>query len=136
MIERLRLVPHPEGGWYRETWRAPSLGGERAVGTAIYFLLEAGQRSHWHRIDGHEIWLWHEGDPLELETAVGKTGPVDRVVLGVDGAYQAIVPASAWQQARPLDGQAGYSLVSCIVAPGFTFDGFELADDDWSPGGA
>ncbi len=75
LIETLRLVPHPEGGWYRETWRAPAETGERAAATAILFLLEAHQRSHWHRVDAVEMWLWHAGDPLLLSLAGGEDWP-------------------------------------------------------------
>ena len=84
IIERLGLQPHPEGGWYRETWRAEAADGERAGGTAIHFLLEAGQRSHWHKVDAAEIWLFHSGDPLRLSLAESEAGPVRSVVLGSD----------------------------------------------------
>ena len=82
IIEELRLSPHPEGGWYRETWRAPAGPEERAQATAIHFLLEAHQRSHWHRVDAAEIWLWHAGDPLLLSLSVADEGPVRDVRLG------------------------------------------------------
>ena len=140
IIERLHLAPHPEGGWYSETWRAPAGEGERAEATAIYFLLEAGQRSHWHRVDAHEIWLWHGGDALTLSSAPGEAGPVTRRLLGPDlGADQhpqLVIPKGDWQAAEPLAGAInGYSLVSCIVAPGFEFSGFELAEEGWAPKG-
>ena len=138
LIERLALQPHPEGGWYRETWRAPAPPEERAAATAIHFLLETGQRSHWHRVDASEIWLWHAGDPLALRTARGDAGPVETAMLGPDladgHALQHIVPPDRWQAAEPVAGAAGYVLVSCIVAPGFEFSGFTLAAEGWEPG--
>ncbi len=140
IIERLGLQPHPEGGWYRETWRAPCKAGQRAEATAIHFLLEAHQRSHWHRVrDASEIWLWHAGSPLTLAIAPGDTGPVAQTLLGADilagQAPQAIVPAGAWQAAWPVaPSEPGWSLVSCVVAPAFEFSAFELAAPDWEPG--
>jgi hypothetical protein len=128
IIAALNLQPHPEGGWYAETYRdAPGSDG-RARSTAIYFLLKAGERSHWHRVDAAEIWLWHAGAPLKL--GVEK----DSVTLGPDLAAgqrpQAVVPSNAWQAAEPL---GDWTLVSCIVAPGFEFSGFELAPPGWRP---
>ena len=138
LIEALRLVPHPEGGWYRETWRAPAAEGERAGATAILFLLEAHQRSHWHRVDATEVWLWHAGDPLLLSLAVGDEGPLREVRLGpdvlADDSPQYVIAPDEWQAAAALPGRAGYSLVSCIVTPGFEFAGFTLAPPDWRPG--
>lgn len=133
MIATLQMRPHPEGGHYVETWRgAPGPDG-RAAGTAIYFLLRAGERSHWHRVDAAEIWLFHLGDPLQLSISDGK-GAVSTHVLGCDLAGgerpQLVVPAGAWQSAEPT---GTFSLVSCVVAPGFEFAGFELADPDWHP---
>jgi predicted cupin superfamily sugar epimerase len=139
LIDRLGLQPHPEGGWYAETWRAPAAEGERAASTAIHFLLEAGQSSHWHRVDAAEIWLWHAGDPVLLSLSADDTGPAETVILGGDvlaGQYvQQVIPPHWWQAARPAGGPAGYALVSCVVAPGFEFDGFELAPAGWGPGG-
>jgi len=139
IIERLQLQPHPEGGWFRETWRAPATVGERAIATAIHFLLEAGQHSHWHTVDAAEIWLFHAGDPLGLSLAESDAGPVRRMVLGNDPlvghAVQHVVVPGEWQAAEPLPGgREGYSLVSCIVAPGFEFSGFTLAPEGWAPG--
>ncbi len=135
IIARLDLAPHPEGGWYRETWRAPAAEGERASATAIWFLLDAGQRSHWHRVDAAEIWLWHAGAPLSLSTAPDDAGPVSIVRLGGDvlngEVPQHVIPAGAWQAA---EADAGWALVSCVVSPGFSFDGFELAAPGWMPG--
>jgi predicted cupin superfamily sugar epimerase len=140
LIEKLALAPHPEGGWYRETWRADAADGARSGGTAIHFLLEAGQRSHWHTVDAAEIWLFHSGDPLRLSLAESEAGPVRSVVLGSDvlagHAVQYVVRPGEWQAAEPAPvGAAGYSLVSCVVVPGFDFAGFTLAPKGWSPGG-
>jgi hypothetical protein len=145
LIEQLRLSPHPEGGWYRETWRgsgrADAAAGGRAGGTAIVFLLKAGEASHWHRVDADELWLWQGGDALELRIADGDAGPVETLRLGGDVAagehLQGLVPTGAWQAARPAPGgTAGYCLVSCVVVPGFEFAGFELAAPGWEPGQA
>jgi predicted cupin superfamily sugar epimerase len=128
IIGKLGLQPHPEGGWYRQTWVGPEVGG-RASGTAILFLLQAGERSHWHRVDADEIWLWHAGAPLVLgmglETAAEvRLGPD---VLGGE-VVQAVVPAGWWQAARSV---GDWTLVSCTVSPGFRFEGFELAAPGW-----
>lgn len=133
IIERLGLQPHPEGGWYAETWRAAAAPGARASATAIHFLLEAHQRSHWHRVDAAELWLWHAGAPLALAIAADDA-PVRRVTLGghvlAGEVPQALVPAGHWQAAAPL---GGWTLVSCVVSPGFEFAGFELAEPGWQP---
>ncbi|MBL3559523.1 cupin domain-containing protein [Rhodovulum sulfidophilum] len=132
IIATLGLAPHPEGGWYRETWVAPAGPGGRPSGTAIYYLLTEGQRSHWHRVDADEIWLYHAGDPLELSLAATAAGPARELVLGPDLAAgarpQAVVPAGQWQAARPL---GAWTLVSCTVSPGFRFEGFEMAPPDF-----
>jgi predicted cupin superfamily sugar epimerase len=128
IIERLDMQPHPEGGHYVETWRGPTGSDGRATATAIYFVLQAGERSHWHRVDASEVWLHHAGAPLLL-----LVGDVEhRLGSDLDGGEvsQAIVPAGAWQAAESL---GTWSLVSCVVAPGFEFDGFELAPPDWTP---
>lgn len=134
LIERLSLRPHPEGGRYAESWRAPTDGDERPAGTAIYFLLQAGETSHWHRIDAAEIWHYYAGSPLELQTAASEAGPIETICLGSDvvGGQrpQAVVPAGAWQAARSL---GDWTLVGCTVTPGFRFEGFELAPPGWSP---
>jgi len=126
LIRLLDLKPHPEGGHFRETFRD-------AASTAIYFLLARGERSHWHRIDAVEVWHWHAGAPLALEIAPeGKQ--VERVILGCDLAAgerpQAVVPAHAWQAADTL---GDWTLCGCTVAPGFDFNGFELAPKGWTP---
>lgn len=135
IIERLGLKPHPEGGWYGETWRADAEPGERPSATAIHFLLEAGQRSHWHKVDANEIWLWHAGSPIALSIAPDDATPATRHLLGGDvlagEAPQVRVPEGHWQAAEPL---GGWALVSCVVSPGFDFAGFELAPPDWAPG--
>lgn len=135
LIERLGLTPHPEGGWYKETWRSQSLDpGARSPGTAILFLLEQGQKSHWHRVDADELWLWHAGSPLDLMIADAADANPVTIALGGDvlGGYQpqARVPTNRWQAA---DAYRGWALVSCIVVPGFDFAGFELAPLGWSP---
>jgi predicted cupin superfamily sugar epimerase len=128
IIARLGLQPHPEGGWYRQTWAGPEVAG-RASGTAILFLLKAGERSHWHRVDADEIWLWHAGAPLLLSMGV-KEATEHRLgpdVLGSE-VVQAAVPAGWWQAAR---STGDWTLVSCTVSPGFRFEGFELAPPGW-----
>jgi predicted cupin superfamily sugar epimerase len=127
-IESLGLQPHPEGGHYAETWRGPDRGDGRATGTAIYFLLLAGERSHWHRVDADEIWLYHLGAPLRLSIA-GTDVDVHEQLLDPDHP-QVRVPAGAWQSAEPT---GEFTLVSCIVVPGFDFAGFELAPPGWEP---
>ncbi|WP_282168149.1 cupin domain-containing protein [Ruegeria atlantica] len=126
IIDHLKLEQHPEGGWFRETWRADNAG--RATGTCIYFLLAAGESSHWHRVDATEIWLYHSGAPLILSLSATDDGPATDHILGPDlsqGAPQLIVPENHWQAARTT---GDYTLVSCTVSPGFQFDGFELAE--------
>ena len=131
----LGLSPHPEGGAYVETWRAPSGPGERPAGTAIYFLLRDGEVSRWHRVDAAETWHFYAGAPLELRVA-GEDGQAVHHRLGIDLAAgerpQAVVPAGAWQAARSL---GTWTLVGCTVAPGFEFGGFEMAPEGWEPAG-
>jgi predicted cupin superfamily sugar epimerase len=126
LIETLALQPHPEGGWYRQTW--VSEGPGRPSGTAILFLLAAGERSHWHRVDAVEIWHFHAGAPLVLSVAAEAAGPAQDIRLGPDvlagDAPQAIVPAGHWQAARTT---GAFTLVGCTVSPGFRFAGFTLA---------
>jgi predicted cupin superfamily sugar epimerase len=127
-VTRWRLEPHPEGGFFRETYRSPlttlppGWPGERALATAILYLLPAGQRSAWHRVRGDELWLWQGGAPMHL-----RIGDQSRLV-GPDPAAgqepQVLVPAGAWQSATPGDG--AWSLVACLVTPGFDFADFEL----------
>ena len=135
IVDALGMREHPEGGWYAETWRAeaPS-GGGRPSGSAILFLLAAGHRSHWHRLDADEVWQYSGGDAVELlvwaegdaAVTVHRLGPVD----GGRADVQAVVRAGAWQSAASL---GAWTLVGCIVTPAFDFNGFELAAPDWAP---
>lgn len=137
IIELLKLEPHPEGGFFRETFRDPigfpSGDATRAASTAIYFLLKGGQTSRWHKVDAVEIWHHYLGAPLELGIAPER-GPARKLVLGPalqSGEHpQAIVPRDHWQQARSL---GEFTLVGCTVAPGFEFSSFTLAPDGFSP---
>lgn len=135
LIRLLDLQPHPEGGWYRETWRAETLVDGRATATAILFLLEQGQRSHWHRVDATELWLFHVGSSLRLDTTPSDAGSIASARLGTDIASgeqpQIRIAAGEWQSA---EADSGWALVSCIVSPGFEFAGFSLAPPGWSPG--
>jgi predicted cupin superfamily sugar epimerase len=135
IVGRLDLRPHPEGGWYRETWRDPA-----GSGSSIYYLLAGGRPGAWHRVLGRtEMWHFHAGDPLRLEVATD--GAADRppahpdaavciraVTLGTDlaggHAPQAVVPPDHWQRAEAL---GAWTLVGCTVAPAFSFEAFELA---------
>ena len=133
IIDRLALMPHPEGGHFRETYRHEPADGGRGATTAIYYLLKAGEVSHWHRIDAVEIWHWYAGGPLVL--SISENGhDAEALHLGPALAQgqrpQAVVPAGAWQAAESL---GAWSLVGCTVAPAFEFDGFELAPPDWRP---
>ncbi|MGK6322474.1 cupin domain-containing protein [Sphingomonas sp. DT-51] len=129
LIRQLDLRPHPEGGHYRETLRLPDGPDGRSRMTAILFLLGAGERSHWHRVDAAELWLWHAGSPLTL--TIDREAPVRLGAAVASGELpQVLVPAGAWQAAEAADG---WALVSCVVAPGFDFAGFELAAPGWSP---
>jgi uncharacterized protein len=132
MIAQLALAPHPEGGWFRETFRDAAGHEGRAHSTAILFLLKAGEVSHWHRVDAVEMWHWYAGAPLLLEIA--EEDARRDVTLGPDvlgGQHpQGMVPADAWQSARSL---GAWTLVGCTVAPGFDFAGFELAPKGWEP---
>lgn len=134
IIALLELQPHPEGGHFRETWRAAAAPGERAAGTAIYYLLQAGEISRWHRVDADEIWHWYAGSPLALSLSPDGRSP-ETVHLGPDLASgerpQLLVPAGAWQSATSL---GPWTLVGCTVSPGFMFEGFELAPEGWRPG--
>jgi len=126
IIQKLGLQPHPEGGYYRQTWVAENEG--RATGTCIYFLLKAGESSHWHKVDAVEIWHYYAGAPLILSIADNDAGPVrDHTLspdLSADHMPQAIVYKDQWQAARTT---GDWTLVGCTVSPGFQFDGFTLA---------
>ena len=129
LIRELSLRPHPEGGYFRETHRSDERvraeQGERAAVTAILYLLPAGERSRRHRVHSDEVWMHHQGDGLQL--SIEKPEGTQVVVLGDGGEFQAVVPASCWQEAEPLPGPAGFVLVGCVVAPGFEFQDFELS---------
>lgn len=133
VIAALGLAPHPEGGFFRETFRADAPSGGRGASTAIYYLLRAGETSRWHRIDAVEIWHWYAGAPLLLSLS-GDGKRCDRLRLGgavtADERPQAVVPAQAWQSAVSL---GAWTLVGCTVAPAFEFAGFELAPAGWEP---
>lgn len=134
VVASLGLKPHPEGGWYAETFRD---GGDgRAASTAIYYLLERGQSSAWHRVkDAAEVWHHYAGAPLKLSLAPFEGGGPQELVLGSDLAAgqrpQAVCPAGCWQSAVSL---GDWSLMGCTVAPGFDFASFELAPEGWAPG--
>ena len=128
IVERLGLQPHPEGGFYRETFRAPGPDGGRGASTAIYYLLREGDVSAWHRVvDADEVWHHYAGASLELTlSADGRERRSVRLGTGLAAGErpQAVVPAGVWQAARPL---GGWVLVGCTVAPAFEFAGFEMA---------
>ena len=127
VIRLLNLEAHPEGGYYRETFRDSTRVAERSASTAIYFLLKRGEISRWHRIDAVEVWHWYAGAPLRLQIRDAE-GPIEAVLLGnnllKNERPQSVVPAHAWQTAESM---GDWTLVGCTVAPGFEFAGFELA---------
>lgn len=133
IIARLGLAAHPEGGWFRETFRDAPAGG-RGHSTAIYFLLKRGERSHWHRVkDAAEVWHFYAGGPLRLSLWNGRDSVEDHILGPAieDGAHpQCVVPAGWWQTAEPL---GDFTLAGCTVAPGFDFTAFELAAPGWTP---
>ncbi|MAL79397.1 MAG: cupin [Sneathiella sp.] len=137
IIAALGMSPHPEGGHFVETFRddLTQPGQTRSLSTAIYYLLQAGERSHWHRVDAVEIWHYHAGAPLSLAIAADDTAEGEENTLGPDilaGARpQIIVPRGSWQSACTL---GDWTLVGCTVAPGFEFSGFEMAPEGWAPG--
>ncbi|HEX5025965.1 MAG TPA: cupin domain-containing protein [Agriterribacter sp.] len=133
LVQKLQLRSHPEGGYFAETYRSSEImltheGKSRNISTAIYFLLEDENKSHFHRIQSDELWFFHQGEPLEIVTL--QNGTASSIILGnniENGEIpQAIIPANIWFAARVKNGM-GYSLVSCTVAPGFDFLDFELA---------
>lgn len=133
LIRALELQPHPEGGCYQETYRAPAEEGQRSSVTAIYYLLRAGERSHWHRVDATEIWHWYAGAPLALHISPdGRRSETHH--LGNDFSNgqrpQVVLDPHVWQSAESL---GDWTLVGCTVAPGFEFSGFELAPEGWTP---
>ena len=126
IIETLALLPHPEGGFYRQTWSGEEV--PRASGTCIYFLLTDRQKSHWHKVDAVEIWHFYAGDPVVLRTSTTEAGPSKALILGPDLTSgqrpQGVVDKDDWQSAQTT---GDWSLVGCTVSPGFLFEGFELA---------
>jgi uncharacterized protein len=138
LIRSLDLQAHPEGGFYRETWRSEltlpkstlpaGYSGDRSAGTAILFLLPTGHSSRWHRVKSAELWFHQAGDPLALTIAQSIEPEPEPIYLGRDCCFQAVVPPNWWQKAKPVDGAAGYALVACVVVPGFDFADFELID--------
>lgn len=132
LIQRLGLEPHPEGGWYRETWRHAPPDGGRGAGTAIYFLLREGETSTWHRVDATEVWHFYLGAALELEVVEAGAGRRERLGPDLEAGErpQRVVPAGAWQRARSL---GAFTLVGCTVSPAFDFAGFELAPHGFDP---
>ena len=132
VVARLGLVPHPEGGWFRETWRGGPGPDGRSVGTAIYFAVAAGSPSTLHRVDAVELFHWYAGDPVD-QLVVDAEGVADLRRIGpdlvADELPQAIVPAGAWQGLEVV-GDRGWCLLGCTVSPGFEFEGFQLASPD------
>ena len=128
IIKSLKLKPHPEGGWYKQTWKSEDTLSGRASRTSIYFLLKAGEVSHWHKIDSVEIWHYYDGSPLILRTAIDENCPVKTQILSPDlnksHAPQILVNKNLWQSAETT---GDYTLVGCTVSPGFEFSKFILA---------
>lgn len=134
LIETLGMQPHPEGGWYAETWRDTPADGSRGTITQIFYLLEVGDLSAWHRVtDATEIWHWHAGAPLAL-TLSSNGHDAEAHTMGGDVLAgqkpHVVVPANWWQTAESL---GHWTLVGCTVAPAFEFSGFEMAPAGWRP---
>lgn len=133
VIRALELQPHPEGGHYRETWRDRPDTGDRGSGTAILFLLRDDELSDWHRVDADELWIWQAGAHLVLTTSPDGHDAEARHLgpdLGMRQSLQLLVPRGHWQTAVSL---GRWTLVSCVVAPAFRFEGFEMAPPGWRP---
>ena len=133
IINYLKLTEHPEGGWFKETFQSKETSNGRSNASLIYYLLKENENSHWHRVtDADEIWLWHLGDPLLLSYSDERS--TQEITLGPDlnnnEKLQAVIPKSIWQKAK---SNGAWSLVSCVVAPAFSFDGFEMAKKGWEP---
>ena len=133
IINYLKLTEHPEGGWFKETFQSKETSNGRSNLSMIYYLLKENENSHWHRVtDADEIWLWHLGDPLLLSYSDERS--TNEITLGPDlnnnEKLQAVIPKSIWQKAK---SNGEWSLVSCVVAPAFSFDGFEMAKKGWEP---
>jgi predicted cupin superfamily sugar epimerase len=133
IIRLLGMKPHPEGGHYVETFRDSKMPVGRAASTAIYFLLRRGERSHWHKVDAAEAWHFYAGDALRLRLSRYGQGTDIRVLgpnLLTGERPQIVVPAGVWQSAESL---GDWTLVGCTVAPGFRFEGLEMAPKGWEP---
>ena len=131
VIAALDLAAHPEGGCYRETWRDQPAGGGRGAGTSIHFLLRGEDTNQWHRVDAAELWIWQAGAPLRLSTSADGSGQRDQVLgadLGAGQMTHGVVPPGLWQKAACL---GAWTLVCCVVAPAFQFEGFEIAPPGW-----
>ena len=133
IINYLKLTEHPEGGWFKETFQSKETSNGRSNTSLIYYLLKENENSHWHRVtDADEIWLWHLGDPLLLSYSDERS--TKEITLGPDlnknEKLQVVIPKSIWQKAK---SKGAWSLVSCVVAPAFSFDGFEMAKKEWEP---
>ena len=134
LIKSLELIQHPEGGWFKETYTSEMTSSGRSIMSMIYYLLKKDEVSRWHRVnDADELWLWHLGDPLLLSYADNKSVN-KKIKLGPNltngQKLQAVIPKSIWQSAQ---STGEWSLVSCVVAPAFTFNGFEMAKKGWEP---
>jgi uncharacterized protein len=132
VIATLRMERHPEGGWYVETFQDEGDEEGRPHSSAIYYLLEAGDVSHWHRVDAVEIWHFYAGAALHLRVSDGEHVTEHRLgsQIAKGDRPQVVVPRHAWQFA---ESTGAWTLVGCTVAPGFRFSGFELAAPDWAP---
>ncbi len=141
LIEELQLLSHPEGGYYREMYRSPDqlaqnalpspYSGDRAVVTSIYFLLKKGEKSRYHRLASDELWFFHAGNPVTIYL-LPENGKLASVTLGNHPApLQALIPKNTWFAAVPREDVFDFTLVSCVVAPGFSFEDFELADSQF-----
>ena len=132
IIAKFGLVPHPEGGHYRETYRAPATRNQRSAISLIYYLLKSGEVSAWHKVDAVEIWHYYAGDTLRIQISPDGVQTDDKW-LGTDSGAepQVVIPAGAWQTAHP---EGRWTLVGCTVAPAFEFEGFRLAPPGWQPG--
>lgn len=134
IVALLGLEPHPEGGFYAQTF-ADAASGERPYSTAIYYLLEGGTAGRWHRVDSAEVWHYYAGAPLRLTVAPDGQTTEDKVLgpdLGAGQRPQVVIPRGQWQAAESL---GEWTLVGCTVAPGFDFAHFEMAAEGWKPGG-
>lgn len=133
IINYLKLTEHPEGGWFKETFQSKETSNGRSNASLIYYLLKENENSHWHRVtDADEIWLWHLGDPLLLSYSDERSTKEITLGPGLNNneKLQAVIPKSIWQKAK---SNGAWSLVSCVVAPAFSFDGFEMAKKGWEP---